>query len=41
MPKMVAIEVEAVGGVDRCLGAMVDALEERLECQALSCPKCR
>ncbi len=41
LPKMVGIEVNAVGGVERCLGAMVDALGLGLECQAISCPKCR
>ena len=40
-PKMVAIEVEAVGGVDRCIVAMVEAGELGLECRAISCPKCR
>ena len=41
LAELVAIEVEAVGGVERCLRAMVDALGEGLECRAISCPKCR
>ena len=41
LPKMVAIEVDAVGGVDCCIEAMVEAGELGLECRAISCPNCR
>ncbi len=40
-PRVVGMEVEAVGGIERCLGAMVDALDMGLECRAINCPKCR
>ncbi len=41
LPKMVAIEVDAVGGLSRCLAAIVDAGELGMESRAISCPKCR
>lgn len=41
LPRMVETEVKMVGGMEKCLGAMVEAWAKGLDSACLACPKCR